>query len=75
MIKVLVDFLKVFGSTVVDVAPIVILIAFFQLVVFKKKIPRFREMVIGVLFVILGLSFFLLGLEKALFPIGETMAL
>jgi hypothetical protein len=69
-----IEILMVFWSTVLDVAPIVLLIAFFQIVVFKKQIPRLREMAIGVIFVILGLAFFLLGLEKALFPIGEIMA-
>jgi hypothetical protein len=75
MLNHLLDFATVFASTLLDVTPIVLLIAFFQLVVFKKSIPRLSEMILGVVFVILGLTFFLIGLEKALFPIGETMAL
>ncbi len=64
-----------FLSTVQDVAPIVMLIAFFQILVLKKSIPNLERLALGMLFVIIGLSFFLIGLEKALFPIGETMAL
>jgi hypothetical protein len=63
-----------FLSTLQDVAPIVILIAFFQIVIIKKNIPNLKSVVLGVIFVIVGLTFFLLGLEKALFPVGDLMA-
>lgn len=72
------DFLSAMGlaffGTVKDVAPIVVLIGFFQLVVLKKKVPDVRKVMAGVIFVIIGLSLFLMGLEKALFPVGEIMA-
>jgi len=64
-----------FLGTVKDVAPIVMLIAFFQILVLRKSIPNLEKLALGMLFVIIGLSFFLIGLEKALFPLGETMAL
>jgi len=63
-----------FLNTVKDVAPIVLLIAFFQIVIIKKSIPNLKKVVLGILLVILGLTFFLMGLEKALFPVGELMA-
>jgi len=63
-----------FLHTIRDVAPIVVLIAFFQVFVIKKSIPNLKKMVLGVVFVVLGLTFFLMGLEQALFPIGELMA-
>lgn len=63
-----------FISTLLDVAPIVILIAFFQIVIIKKSIPNLKNVILGIVFVIVGLTFFLLGLEKALFPVGELMA-
>lgn len=63
-----------FIATVQDVAPIVLLIAFFQILVLKKSIPNLQKLTLGMLFVIIGLTFFLIGLEKALFPLGETMA-
>jgi hypothetical protein len=66
--------LETFTSTVLDVSPIVLLIAFFQIVVFKKTIPNLKTVLLGTIFVIIGLALFLMGLEKALFPVGEIMA-
>lgn len=68
------QFLQVFLTTLGDVAPIVCMIVFFQIVVLKRSIPRLRSVLIGVAHVILGLTLFLIGLEKALFPVGEAMA-
>lgn len=65
---------QTFISTLRDVAPIVLLIAFFQAVIIKKSIPKLKEVIFGVVLVILGLTLFLMGLEKALFPVGELMA-
>jgi hypothetical protein len=63
-----------FLHTIRDVAPIVVLIAVFQILVIKKTIPNLKKVVLGVVLVIIGLSFFLIGLEQALFPLGESMA-
>lgn len=72
------NFISEFGSTLLftlrDVAPIVIIILFFQLAVLRQQIPRLKSVLIGVVHVLLGLSLFLMGLEKALFPVGEAMA-
>jgi hypothetical protein len=68
------DFALILLSTLRDVIPIVCLIAFFQLVVLRQKIPNLQRVLIGGVYVILGLTFFLAGLEKALFPLGEIMA-
>ena len=61
-------------NTVRDVVPIVAILAFFQLVVLRRRLPQARRMVVGFAFVLAGLALFLIGLEEALFPIGETMA-
>ena len=61
-------------NTVRDVAPIVALLAFFQVVVLRRRLPQPRRMIVGFGFVLAGLALFLIGLEQALFPIGETMA-
>lgn len=66
--------LSTFLSTVLDVTPIVLLIAFYQIVVLKKSIPNLKKVLFGVVLVIVGLAFFLMGLEKALFPVGQIMA-
>ncbi|HFE37103.1 MAG TPA: DUF1538 domain-containing protein [Gammaproteobacteria bacterium] len=57
-----------------DLAPIVVVVAFFQVVVLHQNIPDLADMLIGLLFVALGLSLFIRGLEMGLFPIGENMA-
>jgi hypothetical protein len=64
----------IFLETLRDVSPIVVLIAVFQLFVIKKRIPNFKKVLVGTVFVIFGLAFFLMGLEQALFPLGELMA-
>jgi hypothetical protein len=57
-----------------DLAPILIVIVFFQFVVLEQELPNIAQLLLGVLFVLLGLTFFIHGLEQGLFPIGESMA-
>ncbi|OLQ87434.1 hypothetical protein BIY21_17095 [Vibrio ponticus] len=57
-----------------DLMPIVLVIAFFQLVVLQEPLPNLTSIALGLLFVVTGLTFFIFGLEMGLFPIGETMA-
>ena len=57
-----------------DLAPIVAVIAFFQLVVLRQPLPDLGGILIGLVMVILGLALFVRGLEMALFPIGESLA-
>ena len=61
-------------SSLRDLLPIILVVAFFQLFVIKQPIPDFTEIFIGTLFIIIGLTLFVHGLETGLFPIGETMA-
>lgn len=67
-------FLSYFLSSARDLASIIAVIAFFQLVVLQQPIPNIGEILGGVLLVVLGLTFFIRGLEMGLFPIGESMA-
>ena len=67
-------FLGYFLSSARDLAPIIAVIAFFQLVVLQQPIPNLAEILTGVFLVMLGLTFFIRGLEMGLFPIGESMA-
>lgn len=57
-----------------DLAPIVLVILFFQLFIIQQPLPNIGQVIIGVVFVLFGLTFFIHGLEQGLFPIGETMA-
>lgn len=68
------NFWSVFLVTLLDVLPIVLLIVFFQFVVIRKPIPQIRRVLIGAVYVVIGLALFLMGLEKALFPLGQSMA-
>jgi len=61
-------------DSVRDLAPIFVVIAFFQLVVLQQPIPNFVDLAVGTVLVILGLTLFVQGLEMGLFPIGESMA-
>lgn len=61
-------------DSVRDLAPIVLVILFFQLVIIQQPLPNIGQLALGVLFVLLGLTFFIHGLEQGLFPIGESMA-
>ncbi len=57
-----------------DLAPIVVVIAFFQIVVIQQPFPNLSQILIGTILVVLGLAFFVRGLEMGLFPLGEAMA-
>lgn len=61
-------------SSVRDLLPIVLVVAFFQLVVIQQPFPEFGRILIGCLMVVFGLAFFIRGLEQGLFPIGESIA-
>lgn len=57
-----------------DLTPIVLVIAFFQLVVLRQPFPELGNVLFGMLLVLLGLAFFVRGLDLGLFPLGESMA-
>lgn len=57
-----------------DIAPVVVVIIAFQLLVLRKPIPLLKNVLIGFVAVIIGLFLFLEGLEIGIFPIGEAMA-
>ena len=57
-----------------DLLPIVLVIAFFQIIVLQQTPENLMQTFVGLFFVVLGLTFFIFGLEQGLFPIGESMA-
>jgi len=67
-------FLNAFLGSLRDLLPIVLVIAFFQLIVLQQAPDHLLQMFVGMFFVVLGLTFFIFGLEQGLFPIGESMA-
>ncbi len=66
--------MKAFWASLRDLLPIIIVIAFFQLVVLQEPLPNLLSILFGLVLVVSGLTFFIFGLEMGLFPIGESMA-
>lgn len=62
------------SGTARDLAPIVVIVAFFQIVVIRQPVDNLGSLAVGFLFVLVGLAIFVRGLEMALFPLGETLA-
>ena len=57
-----------------DLAPVLGVVAFFQVVVVQQPIPNLNDLVVGMLMVLVGLTLFVQGLEMGLFPLGESLA-
>ena len=57
-----------------DLAPIIAVIAFFQIVVLQQPFPNLADVVVGLICVVAGLTLFIQGLESGLFPLGEAIA-
>lgn len=74
MNKSLKGFLKLIFDALRDLAPIVLVIAFFQIIVLQQPFPNIGGILVGLICVVLGLALFVQGLEMGLFPIGEAMA-
>ncbi len=67
--------LKKLRAAFTGLLPIVLVIAFFQIVVLRQPLPQMGEVLFGILLVVAGLTLFVQGLEMGLFPIGEAMAI
>lgn len=66
--------LKSLVGSLRDLAPIIVVIAFFQLMVLQQSVPDLMQLLVGFVLVTLGLTCFIYGLEMGLFPIGGSMA-
>jgi hypothetical protein len=67
-------FLAAMLDSIRDLAPIILVIAFFQIAILQQPIPNVGQLLGGTLLVVLGLTLFVRGLEMGLFPLGEAMA-
>ncbi len=72
--KVLLHVLQRLKASFIDLVPIIVVVAFFQIVVLRQPLPDVGEVILGGLLVVLGLMLFVQGLEMGLFPLGESMA-
>ena len=66
--------LKKLKGAFTDLLPIILVIAFFQIIVLRQPLPQMGEVLFGAVLVVAGLTLFVQGLEMGLFPIGEAMA-
>lgn len=57
-----------------DLTPIILVVAFFQLIVLREPFPNLGSILLGLVAVAVGLALFIRGLEMSLFPIGDSMA-
>lgn len=60
--------------TLLDLAPMIVLIALFQLGVIRRPVPNLARVLVGLLYVALGLMLFRMGLTGSLIPVGRDMA-
>jgi hypothetical protein len=65
---------RLLSGSVRDLAFIVGVIAFFQLVVLRQPFPDPLRLGSGLVMVVVGLALFVRGLDLGLFPLGESMA-
>lgn len=57
-----------------DLAPLILVVAFFQAVVLREAPPDVLGTLSGAVMLLLGLTFFVRGLSMSLFPLGEGLA-
>ncbi len=74
MIRVLRTIWKHVARSARDLAPIILVIAFFQYFILQQPLDNALGLVSGAIVVLIGLTLFVYGLELALFPIGESLA-
>jgi hypothetical protein len=74
MLASLASFTRLILGTLRDLAPIILVIAFFQVAVLRQPFPNLDTVIAGLVLTMLGLALFIQGLEMGLFPIGESMA-
>ncbi len=65
---------KLFLGSIRDLAPVILVIGFFQYAVLQQPVPNLDTILVGLIFVLVGLTLFIQGLEIGLFPLGESMA-
>ena len=66
--------IRAFFDSVSDLLPIILVVAFFQIIVLQQPFPNPLEIFIGLFTLILGLTLFVQGLNLSLFPVGEGLA-
>ena len=60
--------------TLMDILPILLVFAFFQWGIIRKRLPHWKKMLTGMGMVVFGLAVFIVGLEECIFPLGTSMS-
>ncbi len=74
MLQALASLGRLILGTTRDLAPIIVVVAFFQIVVLEQPFPDLEKIAGGLVMVMVGLALFVQGLQTGLFPLGEAMA-
>ncbi len=77
MNDLLLSFVKQARDSFRDLIPVLLVMAFFQLIVIRQPLPdgiSFVDLWLGLLSVLIGLTLFIKGLQIGLFPMGESLA-
>lgn len=71
-------YLKAFSSAFLhalkNLLPIVVVVAFFQILVLRQLPDNLASMAVGLLIVAAGVALFLQGLELSIFPVGKSLS-
>jgi len=67
-------FVDTASDTLLDVAPIIVVLVAFQFLVLRGPLINPARVLRGLLYVVCGLMLFIMGLQEAIFPLGEVMA-
>ncbi len=74
IVELLLMFYDTLLDTLRDIAPIIMMLLFFQFAILRAPMVAPMRVLRGFAYVILGMVFFLMGLQEAIFPLGEVMA-
>lgn len=69
-----VDLIAALVATLLDAAPVVLVVGGFQTFILRRRPPHLSRVLIGAAYVLLGLALFRLGLEWSLLPIGTDLS-
>lgn len=61
-------------KTVLDIAPIILVIAVFQFAFIRRSLPHLPQILVGLAYAAMGLTLFRIGINESLIPIGRDMA-
>lgn len=62
------------ADTLINTAPILVVLIVFWLLAIRKPVPHPKRLLLGSAYVLGGLTLFIVGLDQALFPLGKVMA-